>query len=268
MLFNLIVRANETQPMLTSRMFEGTPEQLANAYRTAAGFDFNTLAQLPVVMTREFESDDMGAVATLGYMDTPSINPVISKPILRFPSRALLNLGLLDESRWQNKRTHWRLCEGDPFRLFSKFLDNSPLAVEPERSSAYDPNLIAVMMPFTDDPSIDPVYSALIEGSKRAGKICKRADEILTPTDITEDIFKLIASSSSVIADITGLNSNVMFEAGYAIGMGKQTVFIHQGDVPKLPFDVSHRRVFRYNRNKDGLAILSDRIFKILTTAQ
>lgn len=162
MLFNLIVRANETQPMLTSRMFEGTPEQLTSAYRTGTGFDFNALAQLPTVMTREFESDDMGAVATLGYMDTPSINPVISKPILRFPSQALLNLGLLDENCWQNKRTHWRLCEGDPFRLFSKFLDNSPLAVEPERSSAFDPNLIAVMMPFTDDPSIDPVYSALV----------------------------------------------------------------------------------------------------------
>lgn len=219
-------------------------------------------------MTREFESDDMGAVATLGYMDTPSINPVISKPILRFPSQALLNLGLLDENCWQNKRTHWRLCEGDPFRLFSMILDNSPLAVEPEMSSAFDPNLIAVMMPFTDDPSIDPVYSALAEGSKRAGKKCKRVDEILTPTDITEDIFKLITSSSSVIADITGLNSNVMFEAGYAIGMCKQTILIHQDDVHKLPFDVSHRRVFSYQRNKDGLAILSDRIFNILTNAQ
>lgn len=35
MLFNLIVRANETQPMLPSRMFEGTPEQLTSAYRLA-----------------------------------------------------------------------------------------------------------------------------------------------------------------------------------------------------------------------------------------
>lgn len=254
--------------MLASRMFEGTPEQLTSAYRTVTGFDFNALAQLPVVMTREFESDDMGAVATLGYMDTPSINPVISKPILRFPSRALLDLGLLDENCWQNKRTHWRLCDGDPFRLFSKFLDSSPLAVESERPAAYDSNLISVMMPFTDDPSIDPVYSALVEGSKRAGKKCKRVDELLTPTDITEDIFKLITSSSSVIADITGLNSNVMFEMGYAIGMGKQVVLICQGDVPQLPFDVSHRRVFSYKRDKDGLAILSDKIFKILTNAQ
>lgn len=268
MLFNLIVRADEAQPMLASRMFEGTPAQLTSSYRTATGFDFNALAQLPTVMTREFESDDMGAVASLGYMDTPSINPVISKPILRFPSRALLNLGLLDENCWQNKRTHWRLCEGDPFRLFSKSLDSYPLAIEPERSSAYDPNQIAVMMPFTDDPSIDPVYSALVEGSKRAGKECKRVDEILTPTDITDDIFKLIASSSSVIADITGLNSNVMFEVGYAIGMGKQTVLICQDDIPKLPFDVSHRRIFSYKRNKDGLAILSDMIFKILTNAR
>lgn len=268
MLFNLIVRADETQPMLASRMFERTSDELAGAYRTATSFDFNALAHLPTVMTREFESNDMRAVARLGYMDTPSINPVVSSPYLQFPSQALLDLGLLDENHWENKRTHWRLCEGDPFRLFSKFLDDRSLPVEPERSSAYDPNLIAAMMPFTDDPSIDPVYSALVEGSKRAGKTCKRADEILTPTDITEDIFKLIASSSSVIADITRLNSNVMFEAGYAIGMGKQTVLIHHGDVPELPFDVSHRRVFRYNRNKDGLTILSDTIFEILTTSQ
>ena len=204
-------------------------------------------------MTREFESDDLSAVATLGYMDTPSINPAISKPILRFPSQALLDLGLLDENCWQNKRTHWRLCEGDPFRLFSKFLDGRPLPAEPERSSAYDPNLIAVMMPFTDDPSIDPVYSALVEGSKNTPNKNKHKHNKLTPKDIT---------------DITGLNSNVMFEMGYAIGMGKQTVLICQGDIPQLPFDVSHRRVFSYKRDKDGLAILSDRIFKILTNAQ
>lgn len=67
MLFNLIVRADEAQPMLASRMFEGTPAQLTSSYRTATGFDFNALAQLPTVMTREFESDDMGAVASLGY---------------------------------------------------------------------------------------------------------------------------------------------------------------------------------------------------------
>lgn len=268
MLFNLIVRADETQPMLASRMFERTSDELADAYRTATSFDFNALAHLPTVMTREFESDDMGAVARLGYMDTPSINPVISSPYLQFPSHALLDLGLLDENYWENKRTHWRLCEGDPFCLFSNFLDSRPLPIEPEASSEFDPNLIAVMMPFTDDPSIDPVYSALVEGSKRAGKKCKRVDEILTPTDITEDIFNLIASSSLVIADITGPNSNVMFEAGYAIGRGKQTVLIQQDDVRQLPFDVSHRRVFSYKRDKDGLAVLSDRIFKILMTAQ
>ena len=243
MLFNLIIRADETLPMLTSRMFERTPDELADRYRTSTSFDFNALAQLPTVMAREFESDDMGAMARLGYMDSPSINPVISSPVLQFPSHALLDLGLLDENFWENKRTHWRLCEGDPFRLFSKFLADRPLPV---------PNLIAVMMPFTEDPSIDPVYLALVEGSKRAGKKCKRVDEIWTPADITEDIFNLIASSSLVIADITDLNPNVMFEVGYAIGRGKQAVLICKDDVPQLPFDISHRRVFTYKRDKDG----------------
>ena len=78
-------------------------------------------------------------------MDSPSINPVISSPVLQFPSHALLDLGLLDENFWENKRTHWRLCEGDPFRLFSKFLADRPLPVEPEAPSACDPNLMALL---------------------------------------------------------------------------------------------------------------------------
>ena len=32
MLFNLIVRADEALPMLTSRMFERTPDELADRY--------------------------------------------------------------------------------------------------------------------------------------------------------------------------------------------------------------------------------------------
>lgn len=50
MLFNLIIRADETLPMLTSRMFERTPDELADRYRTSTSFDFNALAQLPTVM--------------------------------------------------------------------------------------------------------------------------------------------------------------------------------------------------------------------------
>lgn len=84
MLFNLIVRADEALPMLTSRMFERTPDELADRYRTSTSFDFNALAQLPTVMAREFESDDMDAMARLGYMDSPSINPVISSPVSSF----------------------------------------------------------------------------------------------------------------------------------------------------------------------------------------
>lgn len=95
-----------------------------------------------------------------------------------------------------------------------------------------------------------------------------RVDEMLTPADITEDIFNLIASSSLVIADITDLNPNVMFEVGYAIGRGKQAVLICKDNVPQLPFDISHRRVFTYKRDKDGLAILSGRVMKILTNDQ
>ena len=126
MLFNLIIRADETLPMLTSRMFERTPDELADRYRTSTSFDFNALAQLPTVMAREFESDDMGAMARLGYMDSPSINPVISSPVLQFPSHALLDLGLLDENYWEKNVLIGGFARGTLFACFQSFLLTVP----------------------------------------------------------------------------------------------------------------------------------------------
>ena len=77
-------------------------------------------------MTREFESDDMGAMARLGYMDSPSISPVISSPVLQFPSHALLDLGLLDENFWEKNVLIGGFARETLFACFQSFLMTVP----------------------------------------------------------------------------------------------------------------------------------------------
>ena len=49
------------------------------------------------------------------------------------------------------------------------------------------------------------------------------------------------------VADVTGLNPNVLFELGYAIALGKPICMI-SSDRPKYPFDVQHRKIVIYSK--------------------
>ncbi len=251
-LFNLVVRANESLAMPMGRMLEGASPEVAKAYITSTGYDFQRLAQLPTILTGEFKDDDITAIAVLGYVDEPSNKPEISEPILRFPAVKLLDRGLL--SSWGGAHTSWTVHDGDPFRMFA------PHSIRPLAGPAgvkIANSLIAVMMPFNNDVSVDPVYKAIRRGSEKAGMSCKRVDEIKTPTAINEDVTKLIAESRLVIADLTGLNSNVMYEVGYAQGLGKCVIRISRDPLDRLPFDIRQHRVIAYRNSENGLNELS-----------
>lgn len=254
-MFNLIIRADETRPMVWSRMLEGVPADVAMRYKTATGYDFEELAKLPTIAVREFQEDDTSTVATLGYMDEPSINPRISTPVLRFPAYKLL--GQVIFGAWGGTHTCWTLCDGDPFRMFAPFALSS---ISSPHIGECEPDLVAVMMPFADAAEIDPVYRAIREGVSKVGMKCIRVDELKTPTDIVGDIRDLIAKSRMVIADLTGLNHNVMYEIGLAEGMGKSVVRICRDGASGLPFDISHYRVIAYHRDGSGLDDLCGKI--------
>ncbi len=259
-MFNLIVRADEAQPISWGRMLEGAPPEVVSQHRNANGFDLDALAKLPAVTVREFTEDDTSAVALLGYMDEPSDNPHISRPILRFPAVKLL--GRVPFGPWGGTHTCWMLCDGDPFQMFA------PFALGGGLSSAIDetnPKLVAVMMPFRDPPSIDPVYQAISNGARAVGMKCQRVDEGKTPTDITDDIRRLIARCRLVVADLTDLNPNVMYEIGYAEGLGKPVVRVRKDDASGLPFDISHVRVITYRRDGSGLKDLSSQVSETIS---
>lgn len=74
------------------------------------------------------------------------------------------------------------------------------------------------------------------------------ADEIASPGQISEQIKDALARASVVIADITGVNPNVMWELGYADGQGKPIVILNQ-DPSSSPFDMVDRRQVSYHRS-------------------
>lgn len=261
-MFSLVIRADPNFPIDRTRLFEDTDARLSSQFMQGDTPNLADLIKIPAVLTREFQTDDSNTTAVLGYIDEPSLNPVISRPILTFPSKCLLDLGIIRQ-RWYNARTHWAICEGDPFKLFSPYAINQANMAIGQITDAnshidnsdnveMNPKFVAVMMPFKQAADRDPVYRAIKKACTDAGFICKRVDEYYTPGNIVDDITKMICSASIVIADLTDKNPNVMYEVGFAHGRNKQTVCIQEGNID-LPFDMGHNRTLTYARNDNGL---------------
>ena len=101
-----------------------------------------------------------------------------------------------------------------------------------------------VIMPFA--PEFDEVYQVIRETVQTRNFDCLRADERYLSGPIIEDVVDQIQKSDLVVADFTGKNANVFYEAGYADALRKPVIRIAQS-VGDLPFDVRHLRTFSYN---------------------
>ena len=107
---------------------------------------------------------------------------------------------------------------------------------------------IFVLMPIKDE------FDAVLKSIKKvAGNVkmdCKRADELENYEEIMRDaIWPAIASSKFIIADLTELNPNVLYELGIADTVGKPAILIAKNtqNLDELPFDVQARRVKKYD---------------------
>jgi hypothetical protein len=83
---------------------------------------------------------------------------------------------------------------------------------------------------------------ATVEQSKLK---CERVDNDMFTGDIVDRIKERIASAELVIADITGNKPNVFYEAGYAEGLDKKTIYISQQR--DIQFDVSTQHQILYD---------------------
>lgn len=115
-----------------------------------------------------------------------------------------------------------------------------------------------VIMPF--GARFDPVFKKLISPPlEAAGFEVSRADLTINQHQILKDIVVGIAEADIVIADVTDLNGNVMYELGLAHAMGRRTVMITR-DIESLPFDLRAYRATQYSTEFDEAPKLTELI--------
>lgn len=126
-----------------------------------------------------------------------------------------------------------------------------------------DGRLAFVLMPFTTE--LTQIYQTVIKPTVERtefGLVCKRADDIKSNRAIIQDIWKSICEARIVIADMSNLNPNVMYELGIAHTIGKETILLYQKTKEELrfPFDLSHIRRIEYENTMPGAKALENEL--------
>lgn len=103
---------------------------------------------------------------------------------------------------------------------------------------------VFVAMPYT--PEMEDVFHfGIREAVNEAGCLCERCDHDVFTGDILQRIKERIATSSIVVADMTGANPNVYLEVGYAWGKGIPVLLVaREGE--ELKFDVQAQKCIYY----------------------
>lgn len=136
--------------------------------------------------------------------------------------------------------------------IMSPFDEASEQRVIPSPAGVRTRVDLFVIMPFGEIWS-DGTYAFIRRAVARLeppeeGLHLYRADEIAAPGQITDQIKDAIRRAHVVIADITNVNANVMWELGYADGRDKAIVILNQNP-SKSPFDMVDRRQVAYHNS-------------------
>lgn len=123
---------------------------------------------------------------------------------------------------------------------------------------------VFVIMPFKDE--FFEVYEMLKSTFGDSYEFSNAGDEC-NQQNILKDIIQPIYESDIIIADLTGLNANVMYELGLAHCFNKKTIIITQDDLSNLPFDLKQYRAKDYNTHFKKFAQLVEYLEKNLNGA-
>lgn len=95
-----------------------------------------------------------------------------------------------------------------------------------------------VIMPFLKE--FDDIYQLGIKPvCEKFGAYAERVDEQIFHESILQRIYNQISKADVIIADMTGRNPNVFYEAGYAHALGKPVILLTQA-AEDIPFDLKH----------------------------
>jgi hypothetical protein len=133
-----------------------------------------------------------------------------------------------------------------------------------------DPDTAFVMMPLkpTDGPtSIHDIYNAIRRSFKKYGIEARHSKAIIdekSSVNIINEIMREINKSEFLIADITSLNINVIFEVGYSMGARRRLILIcHNSKINEIKdrfFDLSGYNIMLY----EDASNLEDRLIPLL----
>ena len=109
--------------------------------------------------------------------------------------------------------------------------------------------------------NLDKTYSNIIEPVfKDLGFLCFRASDIQHSGMIDKPMYENILKADFVLADLTTLNPNVLYELGVRHAVRKNTTLIISDSELKYPFDLSHIVIDQYEHL--GKAIDHDEVIR------
>ena len=123
--------------------------------------------------------------------------------------------------------------------------------------------IVFFVMPFEED--FLSLYDHLKERFKDKFAFTNAGD-LDNQQNILKDIVEGIGNADVVIADLTGLNSNVSYELGLAHAMNKKTIIITQS-ISELPFDLKSYRAVEYSLQFNKLPPFLEELHKLLQGA-
>lgn len=95
-----------------------------------------------------------------------------------------------------------------------------------------------VLMPFASE--FNDVYEFGIKGAcTDAGLYCERVDEQVFLGSMLDRIYSQISRADILVADMSGKNSNVFYEVGYAHALGRPVLLLTR-EASDIPFDLKH----------------------------
>ncbi len=103
---------------------------------------------------------------------------------------------------------------------------------------------VFVLMPFNDGFK-DIYHLGIKKTAEEAGLRAERVDEQLYSESMLERIYQQINAADIIVADMTGQNSNVFYEVGYAHAKGKLCILLTQ-NASDIPFDLRQHRHIVY----------------------
>ena len=251
----------DTMPL--SRFYAG----LANpAFAITNGEVPQVLLGLPALLMPELDGQatrpQMARIVTINrarvsgkdikieYADIPHIPPIPFATIVKLAGE--LNIST---EGFSLSHTHWTARDADLFKvLLQHKATDAPQPTVFSLDQGRDANLIGVMMPF--DAGFSPVYEAIKVAAAASNASCSRADDMWLHPTIMQTIVSIICRSDIVVADCSGKNPNVFYEAGIAHTLGKDVILLAQ-NINDVPFDLRALSILLYLPNREGLAKLT-----------